>query len=84
MDRKNHEPLIAYHVCSLTGGATPGSCKPEVDELRVTQRILGQWRGETVDSEGGMSIRLGVLPSGKRVVAYRDPRSGAVKLAVER
>src|SRR6185295_9719433 len=43
MDRDHHEPLIAYYTCSLTGGATQGSCKAEVDELRITQRILGNW-----------------------------------------
>jgi len=90
MDPVNHEPAIAFYVCSPTAGVNELSCPENSDELRVTQRIANNWRETTVDKAGGYLPKLGFFNamslSGapKRVVAYRDPRTGVVKLAVER
>jgi hypothetical protein len=84
IDPMNHEPAIAFYYCSARNGIAEGSCPMAEDELRITQRIAGNWREEVVDTEGGYLPRLSFFASGKRVMAYRDLRSGAVKLAVER
>ncbi len=84
MDPVNHEPAIAYYHCSPRAGATEATCLPDEDELRITQRIAGTWRDQTVDAAGGYAPKLAFFASGKRVVSYRDPSTGAVKVAVER
>ncbi len=82
MDPVNHEPAIAFYVCSPASART--QCLAVEDELRVTQRIGGNWRDVLVDSEGGYAPKLGFFASGKRVVVYRHPTTGALKLAVEK
>jgi hypothetical protein len=84
MDPINHEPAIAYYFCSPRAGQTAEACLAAEDELRVTQRIEGNWREVVVDEAGAYAPKLGFFASGKRFVAYREPRSGLVKLAVER
>ncbi len=84
MDPTYHEPVIAYYHCSPRAGATADQCLESEDELRVTQRVAGTWRDTVVDPAGGYSPKLAFFASGKKVVAYRDPRSGVVKLAVEK
>ncbi|MBX5483322.1 MAG: hypothetical protein IRZ16_15990 [Myxococcaceae bacterium] len=79
-----HEPSIAYYVCSKAPGANEGSCVEEDDELRISERIAGIWRTQQVDPAGGWHPKLAHFANGKRVLAYRDPRSGAIKLAVEK
>lgn len=84
MDPVNHEPGIAFYVCSDRNSVNEGSCPEAEDQLLVTQRIVNEWRETPVDAAGGIHNRLAYFGSGKRVVAYRDPRSGSVKLAVEK
>lgn len=85
MDPAHHEPAIAFYVCDQRQGITdPTNCRASDDELRVMQRVGGLWRSSTVDPEGGYLPQLGFFASGKRVVAYKDKTTGAVKLAVER
>ncbi len=96
MDPVNHEPAIAFYVCSPRSGVSPTSCTTTEDELRVTQRIVGNWRETVVDTGGGYAPKLGFLSTGKRVVVYRVPpavepgtgltvtNAGALKIAVER
>ena len=84
VDPVNHEPAIAFSVCSPRAGQSEGSCQPAEDELRVAQRIGDTWRQTLVDPEGGFLPRLGFLSTGKRVVAYRHPTTGILTLAVER
>ncbi len=84
MEKEHHEPGIAFYVCSERNAVNEGSCPEAEDELRVTQRIEGTWRETLVDKSGGIHNRLAYFDSNKRVVAYRDPRSGALKLAVEK
>lgn len=83
-DPVHHEPAIAYYVCSARSGANEGSCSASEDELRVAQLIGASWRHVRVDPGGGLLPRIGFLSAGKRVIAYRDPASGALRLAVER
>ena len=82
MDPVNNEPAIAFYVCSPRNGVTDSSCLQNDDEVRVTQRIGGNWRETTVDKAGGYAPKLGFFAMGtgpsafsKRVVAYRLPAS---------
>lgn len=84
IDPSTHDPSIAFYVCSSSAGANEGGCSPNDDELRVATRISGNWREVLVDSEGGWSPKMAYLTSGQRVIAYRHPSTGALKLAVER
>ena len=83
-DPIHHEPAVAYYNCSPRGGVNESSCQPSEDELWVSQRIGENWRSYLVDPEGGYLPKLAFLSSSKRVIAYRDPSTGVLKLAVER
>ena len=84
MDPVNHEPAIAFYTCSKANGKAEGTCSPAEDELRVIQRVVGNWKEELVDLEGGYLPKVGFFASGKRFVAYRVPSSKKIRLAVER
>ncbi|WP_075005082.1 hypothetical protein [Stigmatella aurantiaca] len=84
IDPTTHDPSIAFYICSNASGINEGSCNPNDDELRVTTRIAGNWREALVDADGGWSPKMAYLSTGQRVIAYRAPGSGALKLAVER
>ena len=84
VDPKTHDPSIAFYLCSNASGANEGTCNPNDDELIVTTRIEGIWRELLVDADGGWSPKLAYLSSGLRVLAYRAPGNGVLKLAVER
>jgi hypothetical protein len=84
IDPKTHDPSIAFYICSPSAGVNEGGCSPNDDELRVSTRVEGNWREVLVDSEGGWSPKLAFLSTGQRVIAYRAPANGALKLAVER
>ncbi|MDY7226522.1 hypothetical protein [Hyalangium rubrum] len=84
IDPKTHDPSIAFYLCSNSPGANEGTCNANDDELRVTTRIEGNWREELVDADGGWVPKMAYLSTGERVIAYRAPRSGTLKLAVER
>ncbi|MBL8916457.1 MAG: hypothetical protein JNM17_37505 [Archangium sp.] len=83
-DPQTHQPNIAYYVCSQRDGEVPTACPASFDELRVAGRTAGGWSETRVDAEGGWGPKLGFFSDGKRFVVYRDPRSGALKLATER
>jgi hypothetical protein len=83
IDPKTHDPSIAFYICSNSPGVNEGSCNPNDDELRVTTRIEGNWRELLVDAEGGITPKMAYLSTGQRVIAYRAPSNGVVKLAVE-
>ncbi len=84
IDPINKEPSIAFYVCSNATGANENTCNPNDDELRVTTRIAGNWREALVDAEGGWLPKMAYLTTGQRVIAYRAPSNGVLKLAVER
>jgi hypothetical protein len=79
----HHEPHIAFYICSNSASANEQGCDPRVDELRISAFIGDNWQDVLVDAAGGWGPKLAFLSTGKRVVAYRDVDSGAVKLAVE-
>ncbi len=83
MDPINHEPAIAFYLCSPRANVNEGQCKPDEDELRIAQRVDGQWRQVQVDSEGGYAPKIGFFDNGNRWVVYRNPTTGVLKLAVE-
>jgi hypothetical protein len=85
MDPINHEPAIAYYACSSRSGQNASQCQPDYDEVRVTQRTNNDWAGhtETVTTDTATMVKLGFLPDGRKVIAYRD-KAGAVKVAVRK
>jgi hypothetical protein len=84
MDPINHEPAIAFYVCDKITGRAEGTCLEDQDELRVIQRIVGTWRETLVDKAGGYLPKIGFFSTGKRVIAYRVPKTKRIRLAVER
>ncbi len=81
-----HAPSIAFYICSNQSGKNEGSCDPTQDELDITERLVpgGAWTSPTtVDLAGAFQTQMKYLPSGKRAIAYRDPVTGVLKLAVE-
>lgn len=96
MDPVNHEPAIAFYVCSARGSINETGCTNSEDRLMVTQRIAGVWQQKLVDEQGGYHPKLGFFSSGRRVIVYRTPPAidaqtgltvpgvGALKIAVER
>jgi hypothetical protein len=83
MDKVNHEPAIAYYVCSDRPSQNASQCKPEFDEIQVKHRIEGNWNLEVVDGASATIVKLGFLPDGRKVVVFRE-RNGTVKLAVRK
>ncbi|WP_375771175.1 hypothetical protein NR798_09830 [Archangium gephyra] len=78
-----HEPHIAFYICSNSTSANEQGCDARVDELRVAALIGSNWQDVLVDAAGGWGAKLAFLSTGKRVVVYRAPDTGGVKLAVE-
>jgi hypothetical protein len=81
MDPKNHEPAIAFYICSAKSGLNEQGCTTTDDELRIRQRIAGTWRDVVVDPNGGYEPKIGFFPATqagaepKRFVVYRQPPS---------
>lgn len=82
MDPVFHEPAIAFYVCSARNSVNETNCLTNEDELRIMQRVSGNWRETVVDKNGGYLPKLGFFTDGtgpgassKRVVVYRQPRS---------
>lgn len=80
MDPVYHEPAVAFYVCSPKGNVNETNCLTTDDELRIAQRVGGNWREVLVDKEGGFQPKLGFFVDGsgpgatsKRAVVYRQP-----------
>ncbi len=96
MDPINHEPAIAFYVCSPRSSVNETGCTTTEDKLVVTQRVVGTWREAVVDLNGGYHPKLAFFATGKKVLVYRTPPAinpttgltvpgvGALKIAVER
>lgn len=94
MDPVNHEPAIAFYICSPRSSVAETNCITSEDRLVVTQRVVNQWRETIVDEAGAWSPKLAFFASGKKVIVYRQPaaldgasavpNAGALKIAVER
>jgi hypothetical protein len=78
-----HDPSIAFYRCSSNPGVAEGSCPAIDDELRVADFAVNHWNETTVDTDGAFQPKLGFLSTGKRVILYRHPTTGAVRLRVE-
>ncbi len=83
MDPVNHEPAIAFYICSKVAGIAEGQCKEQDDELRIIQRIVGTWKETLVDTDGAYLPKVGFFGE-KRLVTYRVPKTGKLRLALER
>jgi hypothetical protein len=77
-----HEPRLIYYVCARKAGASV--CVPAEDELKIATRIGGDWVFSTVDPAGGYFTKAIADQNGKLVVGYRDPTTGAMKIAREK
>jgi len=84
-----HEPWVAHYFCSSTSGKTVDTCTPD-NELKVSNStryggVPGPWSDETVDTQGGFQTQSLFLSNPTRLaIGYRDPGTGALKLAVEK
>lgn len=78
-----HDPSIAYYHCSSNPGVAEGSCPANQDELRVAERVVNNWNVSTVDPDGAFQPKIAFLSTGKRVILFRHPTTGVVRLRVE-
>ena len=83
IDPIHHQPAISFYLCALGTGVAEGSCPTAEDELKISYRNSNGWQHQTVDTNGGVRTRLAFLSTGKAVIVYRDPHSGAIQLAVQ-
>lgn len=83
-DPVEHEPNIAYYFCSASSGKNEGQCTDD-DALKVAAHVSSYWTETTVDPDGAFMPQLAYLSNGKRVIAYRVPRTpNVLRLAVEK
>jgi hypothetical protein len=75
---------VVYYDCSVQSGAR-APCPASDDELVLAWRIDTSvpWQKVTVDTAGGYFPKLAYLSDGRAVVAYRDPSSTVLKLAIQ-
>jgi hypothetical protein len=81
-----HDPWVAYYFCSSNASAQVSTCPTSQRQLQVATSIggTGQWTPEPVDNQGAWQTQMLYLTGPTRlVIGYRDPASGALKLAVE-
>ncbi|MGO9831059.1 MAG: hypothetical protein ACLPJH_13050 [Myxococcaceae bacterium] len=81
-----HDPWVAYYFCSATSGYNEFSCPPSERSLQVatSNPTVQQWNAQTVDTQGAWQTQMLYLTNPTRlVIGYRDPTTGAMKLAVE-
>ncbi len=84
MDPIFHEPAVAFYICASDPFIAEGACPASQDELRIIQRVAGTWRETLVDKEGAFLPKLGFFSNGKKAVAYLVPRTGKLRLTVEK
>jgi hypothetical protein len=82
-----HDPWVAYYYCSASSSYNEFSC-PKAERLlqvATSPGNIGIWRPEAVDTQGAWQTQMLYLtnPSTQLVIGYRDPTTGAMKLAVE-
>jgi hypothetical protein len=81
-----HDPWVAYYFCSSNSSASVSSCPVAQRQLQVATSIggTGKWTPEPVDNTGAWQTQMLYLTNPTQlVIGYRDPASGAMKLAVE-
>lgn len=85
-----NEPWVAHYFCSADSSKNVNSCPPSENELRVSSStrfggVPGPWVDEPVDVNGGFQTQSLFLKNPTRLaIAYRDPNTGVLKLAVEK
>jgi hypothetical protein len=82
----SHDPWVAYYFCSSNTSASVTSCPVSQRQLQVATSTggTGQWTAEPVDNKGAWQTQMLYLTNPTQlVIGYRDPASGALKLAVE-
>jgi hypothetical protein len=78
-----HDPSIAFFVCAKRQGVAEGSCVAAEREIRIAERVEGNSNLSKVAAGDYSLLKLAFFPDGKRVLAFRDFWTGAVKVAVE-
>jgi hypothetical protein len=84
-----HEPWVAHYFCSNNSGDVVTNCPASQRQLKVSNSARGTgtpgpWTAETVDVLGAFQTQMLYLRNPTRLaIGYRDPTSGALKLAVE-
>ncbi len=81
-----HDPWVAYYFCSSNSAYNELSCPVVERQLQVAHSPYnaGIWYPEPVDNQGAWQTQMLYLTSPTRlVIGYRDPTTGAMKLAVE-
>jgi hypothetical protein len=81
-----HDPWVAFYFCSSNAAALVANCPVAQRQLRVATSVngTGQWNDQPVDNNGAWQTQMLYLSNPTRlVIGYRDPASGAMKLAVE-
>ena len=81
-----HDPWVAYYYCSSNTSASVTTCPTSQRQLQVSTSVngTGQWNAQPVDNQGAWQTQMLYLTNPTRlVIGYRDPASGALKLAVE-
>lgn len=80
-----HQPSVAFYYCSSTPGKSQSGCSVSEQSLQIISRLGGNWQTpQVVDSAGALLPKLGFLSTGKRVIVYKDPFTGFLKLAAEK
>jgi hypothetical protein len=81
-----HDPWVAFYFCSSNSAALVTNCPVSQRQLRVATSVngTGKWNAQPVDNNGAWQTQMLYLTNPTRlVIGYRDPASGAMKLAVE-
>jgi hypothetical protein len=81
-----HDPWVAFYVCSTNAGTSVTVCPVSQRQLQVATSVegIGAWTPEAVDNQGAWQTQMLYLTNpAQLVIGYRDPASGAMKLAVE-
>ena len=83
-DPSAHQPSIAYYFCSPVAGKPASNCLPSENSLRLATRVGTSWQTVIIDRGGALLPKLAYLTTGKRIIVYKDPFSGYLKLAEEK
>ncbi len=81
-----HDPWVAYYYCSSSPAYNEFTCPAAERELQVqtSPGNTGIWNIQPVDLQGAWQTQMLYVSNPTRlVIAYRDPTTGAMKIAVE-
>ena len=72
---------IAFYVCSQTAGGGSTCPTDEQGLWLATRRAASVWDLQEIDPAGGRFPKLRFDANGNMLVVYRDPATGALKMA---